>query len=119
MEMSLRQYLDERAEINSLGGPDSDDLPERLHSTAQRMREARARTYPPLSPEQIATLASLLGMRVRLPDVQAETQLVEDVQAETRAQLVEDARARLRQAERAGDWQAQLDAWLELDRLGQ
>jgi hypothetical protein len=35
-----------------------------------------------------------------------------------RAQLAEDARAKLRQAERAGDWAAALDAWMALDRLG-
>lgn len=39
------------------------------------------------------------------------------VQASIRAQLIERARADLRQAERAQDWRAQLDAEMELDRL--
>jgi hypothetical protein len=62
---AVRQYVAEMQEIDSLGGCDSDELPQRLHATAQRMREARTRTYPPLSDQQVATLASLLGMRVR------------------------------------------------------
>lgn len=45
------------------------------------------------------------------PELQAE-------QAAMRAQLAEDARAKLRQAERAGDWRAQVDEWMTLDRLG-
>jgi hypothetical protein len=45
------------------------------------------------------------------PDLGAE-------QAAMRAQLAEDARAKLRQAERAHDWRAQVDEWMTLDRLG-
>lgn len=39
-------------------------------------------------------------------------------QAAMRAQLADDARAKLRQAERADDWVAQVDEWMTLDRLG-
>jgi hypothetical protein len=42
-----------------------------------------------------------------------------ECQARLRAGMIEDARAMLRQAERAGDWQAQLDATLEIDRLSE
>jgi len=40
-------------------------------------------------------------------------------QALMRVQLIEDARARLRQAERAGDWRAMVDHTTQLDRLAQ
>jgi len=41
------------------------------------------------------------------------------VQAEIRAQLIEDARARLRQAERAQDWRGMIDATAEINRLSE
>jgi len=40
-------------------------------------------------------------------------------QALMRAQLITDARAKLRQAERAQDWVAMLDATLEIERIDQ
>lgn len=40
-------------------------------------------------------------------------------QARMRAQLIDDARARLRQAERADDWRAQAETIERLDYLGE
>lgn len=65
-EISLVRYVTEMQEIDSLGGCDSDELPQRLSATAQRMRRARSQSYPPLTDQQLATVASLLGMRTRI-----------------------------------------------------
>lgn len=60
------QYLADKREIERLpDGADTVDLPERLRASAERMRRARSMTYPPVGPQQLATLASLLGMRTR------------------------------------------------------
>lgn len=44
---------------------------------------------------------------------------LQDEQAKMRALMIEDARAQLRQAERAQDWPAQVDAIDRLDWLGE
>lgn len=63
-----------------------------------------------------AVTGPAIGLDVELGHTGARPSLAR-VQAQIRSQLIEDARALLRQAERAQDWQAQLDATLELDRL--
>jgi hypothetical protein len=62
----MPEYLDEMSEIIRLpNGADSDDIPAHLVETAAVMRRARQTRYPPLTAEQIATVASLLGMRTK------------------------------------------------------
>lgn len=52
-------------------------------------------------------------------DVSGPATELQREQARMRAQLIADARARLRQAERANDWRAQVDLSTEIDRLAQ
>jgi hypothetical protein len=69
---AVEQFADDIDEIESFpDGMDDDHLPERLHLSALRLREARATPYPALTSEQLGTIASLLGMRTKVNDVVA------------------------------------------------
>jgi hypothetical protein len=62
----LRRFARDVREIEQLpNGVDSDDIPERLRASAERMRRIRETDYPVLSVEQLATVAGMLGMRTR------------------------------------------------------
>jgi hypothetical protein len=67
MRFTARQFVADVREIEGYPrGADDDALPERLRAAAEEVRRARA--CPPLTADQLATVASLLGMRVRLTD---------------------------------------------------